>query len=176
MPANPIITVFGATGHTGCFVVAELLARGLTPVLSGRDGARLDAQRNAHPGLQIRQASIDDPASLDRALAGASAVINCAGPFTKAGDGLVRAAVATGTHYVDSTGEQPFIRAIFESLAGANVLTVGESEGFAKQGGVIGFVMEKDQVRFEINTGAARQAGLKIDLRLLKLAKRVFNS
>jgi hypothetical protein len=68
------------------------------------------------------------------------------------------------------------LNAILGSLAGASVLTVGESEGFAKQGGIVGFVMEGDQVRFEINTAAARQAGLKIDLRLLKLAKRVFNS
>ncbi len=75
-----------------------------------------------------------------------------------------------------SKSEQENLGAILESLAGANVLTVGESEGFAKRGGVIGFVIEGDQVRFEINTGAARQAGLKLDLRLLKLAVRVFNS
>ena len=35
--------VYGATGHTGRFVVAELLERGFTPVLSGRDGARLES-------------------------------------------------------------------------------------------------------------------------------------
>lgn len=75
-----------------------------------------------------------------------------------------------------ANSEKEKVPAIIESLAGANVLTVGESEGFAKQGGMIGFVMENDLVRFEINTGATRQAGLKIDLRLLKLAKRVFNS
>lgn len=75
-----------------------------------------------------------------------------------------------------ANSERDNVGAILESLAGANVLTVGESEGFAKRGGVIGFVVEGNQVRFEINTGAARQAGLKLDLRLLKLAVRVFNS
>lgn len=75
-----------------------------------------------------------------------------------------------------SKSEREKLGAILETLAAANVLTVGESEGFAKSGGVIGFVIEGDQVRFEINTGAARQAGLKLDLRLLKLAVRVFNS
>ena len=75
-----------------------------------------------------------------------------------------------------ANSERDNVGAILDSLAGANVLTVGESEGFAKRGGVIGFVIERDQVRFEINTGAARQAGLKLDLRLLKLAVRVFNS
>lgn len=66
--------------------------------------------------------------------------------------------------------------AILSSLSGANILTVGESEGFARQGGVIGFVMEGDKVRFEINTGAARRAGLSIKLQLSRLAVRVFNS
>ncbi len=72
--------------------------------------------------------------------------------------------------------EQANLSAIIESLGTANILTVGESEGFAKQGGMIGFVMDGDKVRFEINTAAARRAGLGIDLRLLKLAVRVFNS
>ena len=40
--------------------------------------------------------------------------MNCAGPFTLAGDALVRAAIATRTHYVDSTGEQSFIRMVFD--------------------------------------------------------------
>jgi hypothetical protein len=60
--------------------------------------------------------------------------------------------------------------AILGSLAGANILTVGESEGFARQGGVIGFVMDGDKVRFQINTGAAQRAGLTIKVQLLKLA------
>jgi len=75
-----------------------------------------------------------------------------------------------------SKSEQGNLDRLFDSLGSANILTVGDSEGFAKQGGMIGFVMEGDQVRFEINTGSARRAGLKIDLRLLKLALRVFNS
>ncbi|MEA3212606.1 MAG: hypothetical protein QOE70_5663 [Chthoniobacter sp.] len=62
------------------------------------------------------------------------------------------------------------------SLAGMNVLTVGESDGFAKQGGIIGFVIEGDKVRFEINTGAATRAGININSRLLKLAIRTFSS
>lgn len=72
--------------------------------------------------------------------------------------------------------EQANNDAILASLEGVNVLTVGESEGFAKQGGMIGFVIVDDKVRFEINTAAARRAGIGIDLRLLKLAVRVFSS
>jgi hypothetical protein len=73
-----------------------------------------------------------------------------------------------------SKSERGNIGTILEGLVGANILTVGESDGFAKQGGAIGFVLVGDKVRFEINAGAARRAGLNIDLQLLKLAVRVF--
>lgn len=49
-------------------------------------------------------------------------------------------------------------------------LTVGESEGFAAEGGVINFFTEDRKLRFEINPEAARSAGLKISSRLLRLA------
>ena len=50
------------------------------------------------------------------------------------------------------------------------VLTVGETDDFIKQGGIIGFRVEKDKVRFEINVEAADRAKLKISSRLLLLA------
>lgn len=37
MTSNRVLTVYGAYGHTGRFVVAELRKRGWTPILSGRD-------------------------------------------------------------------------------------------------------------------------------------------
>ncbi len=52
---------------------------GYVLLLLGRDPGRLRAE----PGSQARQASADDLASLDRALDGAAAVINCAGPFAR---------------------------------------------------------------------------------------------
>lgn len=78
------VAVFGAYGHTGRFVVAELRDRGYVPLPSGRDTDKLKALTVSHPGLDTRRASADDPASLDRALSGAAAVINCAGPFANA--------------------------------------------------------------------------------------------
>ena len=52
-------------------------------------------------------------------------------------------------------------------------LTVGDTAGFARQGGVINFVVKDEMVRFEINLDAATQAGLKISSKLLKLASIV---
>lgn len=75
-----------------------------------------------------------------------------------------------------SKSERGNVGAILSSLEGTNVLTVGDMDGFAKQGGVIGFTMDGDKVRFEINEGAARRAGLELSSRLLKLASRIYKS
>ncbi len=112
------IVLYGATGYTGRLVAAELARRGLDHVLSGRNAEAL-ARLADELGAPAQAAPLDDEAALRRLLTDAAVVINCAGPFTLAGDALVRAAVDTGTHYVDSTGEQPFIRMIFERHAGA---------------------------------------------------------
>ncbi|MFC4913777.1 saccharopine dehydrogenase family protein [Actinomadura gamaensis] len=99
------VAVFGAYGHTGRFVVAELLARGFVPVLVGRDQAKLDALAAEHPGLAARQGAADDAASLDRALSGADAVINAAGPFAGTGGPVTEAALRAGIPYVDVAAE-----------------------------------------------------------------------
>lgn len=99
------VAVFGAYGHTGRFVLAELRSRGLVPVASGRDAGRLAALAASHPGLRIRPAAVDDPSSLDRALAGAAAVINCAGPFATTAAPVIEAALRAGIPYVDVAAE-----------------------------------------------------------------------
>jgi Saccharopine dehydrogenase NADP binding domain len=102
---NQFITVFGAYGHTGRFVVAELSRRGIPTIVSGRDGDKLAAVAKAHPESEIRVATIGDPTSLDHALADAGAVINCAGPFGETAPALIEAALRAGIHYLDVTGE-----------------------------------------------------------------------
>ncbi|MFI9150244.1 saccharopine dehydrogenase family protein [Streptomyces sp. NPDC053367] len=104
MAAGQSVTVFGAYGHTGRFVVAELRGRGFVPVLAGRDADKLHALA-AESGHEARPASADDPASLDRALAGSSAVINCAGPFASTAAPVVEAALRAGIPYVDVAAE-----------------------------------------------------------------------
>jgi hypothetical protein len=119
MIQNRIVTVFGAYGHTGRFVVSELRKRGFTPILSGRDAAKLKEVGNAHAGSEIRVASVDDPASLDRALSGAVAVINCAGPFIDTAGPVIDAALRASIHYLDVAAEQAAVLAVFERFASA---------------------------------------------------------
>ncbi|MFJ4538695.1 saccharopine dehydrogenase family protein [Streptomyces tibetensis] len=99
------VTVFGAYGHTGRFVVAQLRERGFVPVLSGRDAGKLRALAASGPGLEVRPASVDDPASLERALDGVDAVINCAGPFAVTAAPVIEAALRAGIPYVDVAAE-----------------------------------------------------------------------
>lgn len=70
-----------------------------------------------------------------------------------------------------SSSEKGRMPTILHALDGASVLTVGEMEGFLQLGGMIGFVVENDKVRFEINEDAARRNGLRISSKLLTLAK-----
>ena len=119
MIQNRIVTVFGAYGHTGRFVVSELFKRGFTPILSGRDAAKLKEAGNAHPGSEVRVATMDDSASLDRALYGAVAVINCAGPFIDTAAQVIDAALRASVHYLDVAAEQAAVLAVFERFAGA---------------------------------------------------------
>jgi hypothetical protein len=72
-----------------------------------------------------------------------------------------------------SSSERNRVRPVLKSLNGASVLTVGETEGFAQQGGMINFTLEVNRVHFEINVDAAERAGLKISSKLLSLAKIV---
>ncbi|WP_354700345.1 hypothetical protein DSM112329_00614 [Paraconexibacter sp. AEG42_29] len=114
-PSTRPIAVYGATGYTGDLVVAELRRRGLDVVLSGRRPDALAAVAAKHgldPGAAVRAAAADDLPALTAAFAGCGAVIACAGPFGQHGHGVVQAAVAAGAHYVDTTGEQPFIKAV----------------------------------------------------------------
>jgi short subunit dehydrogenase-like uncharacterized protein len=108
------IAVFGASGHTGRFVVAQLLRRGFAPVAIGRNSAKMAEAGFQKSDVPIRTASIDEEASLDRSLAGAAAVINCAGPFLDTADPLAAAALRARIHYLDVTAEQPSTQAIFD--------------------------------------------------------------
>lgn len=69
--------------------------------------------------------------------------------------------------------EKKQVLADLAALKGSPILTVGESERFAEEGGMIGFYMEENKIRFDINLGAAEGANLKISAKLLMLAKAV---
>jgi len=74
--------------------------------------------------------------------------------------------------YVDASrrGDENEVLATFGKRS---VLTVSDTDGFAKRGGVANFVTVDDKIRFVINKKAADAAGLKISSRLLRIAQVV---
>ena len=79
-----------------------------------------------------------------------------------------------GCHLVFiSKSEKAHLTDIFDSLGSASVVTVSETENFARRGGIINFYLDGNKVRFEINADAAQRKGIKISSQLLKLGKVV---
>jgi len=120
MISNRAVTVFAAYGHTGRFVVAELRQRGWTPILAGRDPAKLKALGDLYPGSEVRVATVEDRESLDRAVSGVAAVINCAGPFLDTAPAVIDAALRARIHYLDVAAEQAAVLATFKEFADAS--------------------------------------------------------
>jgi hypothetical protein len=60
---------------------------------------------------------------------------------------------------------------LFDAAAAASVLSIGEGEEFASHGGVIGLIIDNRKVRFDIDTSAARSAGLFVSSKLLALTR-----
>jgi short subunit dehydrogenase-like uncharacterized protein len=123
-PTNQPILVYGSCGHTGRFIVAELIDRGFTPVLSGRDAIKLHEAGAAHPGLKFRVAAVEDSAALDRAMNGVAAVINAAGPFATTAAPVIDAALRARIPYLDVAAEPDVVSATFAQNA-ARALQVG---------------------------------------------------
>ncbi len=106
--------IYGATGYTGRLVAREAVRRGERPVLAGRQAAAVEALAR-ELGLPFRVAALDDPAALERALAGpprVAAVLHCAGPFVVTSAPMVAACLKAGVHYLDITGELTVFEAV----------------------------------------------------------------
>jgi short subunit dehydrogenase-like uncharacterized protein len=101
--SDPLL-VYGANGYTGKLVVAEALARGLRPIVSGRNPDSLRSVA-APAGLEIRVADLVDGGGLDVALRGVKVALNCAGPFGATTQPLLDACLRMGAHYLDISGE-----------------------------------------------------------------------
>jgi hypothetical protein len=72
-----------------------------------------------------------------------------------------------------SASEAHTLPRVLAALGGRGILTVGDRPEFVDDGTVIGFRVEGDRVRFDINADAADRAGLRVSSQLLKLANRV---
>jgi len=98
------LVVYGSYGYTGSLITEALVDRGYAPLLAGRDRDRLSDQA-IRAGCEFEVVALDEPQVLDMVLEDATAVLHCAGPFTRTAAPMVEACLRTGTHYLDITGE-----------------------------------------------------------------------
>ncbi len=124
-PRSWTLGVLGASGYTGRLVVAEGVRRGHDVVALGRDPGRVRSRLEAD-GIDvdrdlegIRTADVGDRDGLRASLEGLDVLLTTVGPFDQLGRDVLDAAIDTGTHYVDVTGEQPFIRWAYEERGDA---------------------------------------------------------
>jgi short subunit dehydrogenase-like uncharacterized protein len=108
------IVVFGATGYTGRLVCEALVARGAEPVLAGRNAPALGALAQQLGGLDTAVADVADDDSVRALVTRGDVLVSTVGPFVRWGEPAVKAAIAAGASYIDSTGEGEFIRAVFD--------------------------------------------------------------
>jgi short subunit dehydrogenase-like uncharacterized protein len=110
------IVVFGATGYTGRLVAERLVAAGARPVLAARNPDRLAPSL---AGLEtVRADAMRQNTVFALVESPGDVLVSTVGPFMKWGGPAVRAAVAGGCTYLDSTGEPEFIRTVFREMDG----------------------------------------------------------
>ena len=114
------LAILGVTGFTGGLVLAEARRAGLELRLVGRRREALEEL--AAPGEAIHVADARDGGALCTAFEGATVVASCAGPFLELGLAPVEAAVGVGAHYLDTTGEQAFVRLVHDRIESGTVV------------------------------------------------------
>lgn len=106
------IAVLGATGFTGRLIAEQLRTQDRPLLLAGRNPEKLRALAERIGGAETMVVDVADASALDTLARRSQVLINCVGPFIDHGEPVVRAAIAAGAHYLDTTGEQPFLKAM----------------------------------------------------------------
>ena len=111
------IVIYGATGFTGQLCVKYFQSQGLEIkwAIAGRNLEKLQTvSKNLAPDIEILVADSDDEAGLNDICSRSKVVLSTAGPFHRYGSKLVKACVENGSHYVDITGENFWVKGLIE--------------------------------------------------------------
>lgn len=127
------VVLYGATGYTGRLVAHDLADQGASFAIAGRSRERLEQVADgleAEPEIIV--ASVNEPDALAAMADRAGTLASAAGPFNRIGKPVLGAALKTGTHFVDTTGEQAYLRWAAEQDARAKEagVTVVNAAGF----------------------------------------------
>src|SRR2546428_4927412 len=109
------IVLFGAPGYTGGLVADGLGEGGARPVLAARSAGKLEQMAEELGGLETQTADVARPETVRALVEQGDVLVTTVGPFHRFGDPAVDAAIeGRAAVYIDSTGESPFIRRVFE--------------------------------------------------------------
>ncbi|HTT52720.1 MAG TPA: DUF5938 domain-containing protein [Streptosporangiaceae bacterium] len=113
MSTDKPVVVYGASGYTGRLICEYLREFNVPFIAAGRDKARIAEALDKVPGIDTVPHEIVEVAHqaepLTELLSGARVVCNTVGPFAQYGGEVVQACLATGCHYLDTTGEQDWL-------------------------------------------------------------------
>jgi short subunit dehydrogenase-like uncharacterized protein len=96
--------IYGATDYTGRMAAEHAKAARTPLVLAGRSEESL-SRLAAELGIEYRVFGLDDTVAVDKGLADISVLLNCAGPFLRTAEALMRASLRNGVHYLDTAAE-----------------------------------------------------------------------
>ena len=142
------LVVFGATGVTGRRAAAYLCERadelGRAWAAAGRDPGKVRRilAEDGHAAPAVIAADVEDGRSLRRMAASAKTVVNLVGPYSRYGEAVIEACVGARTHYVDASGEIPFVRRMIDRFdapsreAGIKIVQVSGFESLPADVGV----------------------------------------
>lgn len=116
------VILYGATGFVGRQTVAYFanyqgLPKSFRWAVAGRSADKLHKVLKdcAVEGAGVVVAEAHDADAMDALAKSAKVVLSTAGPFALYGTTLVDACVRNGTHYVDITGETPWVRGLIDN-------------------------------------------------------------
>ncbi|RCI16181.1 hypothetical protein L249_2207 [Ophiocordyceps polyrhachis-furcata BCC 54312] len=118
------LVILGASGYTGRLTaehVAAHLPSSTKWALAGRSKAKLQAVADECSRLsptmskpELETVNVDDEGQINALVRKTSLVITTVGPYFRFGEGVVRACAQAGTHYLDCTGEIPWVASMIK--------------------------------------------------------------
>ena len=96
--------IYGANGYTGELIAREAINQGLKPILAGRNQSAIEKLAN-ELDLSFRVFDLSFEKQIVEELQSVYSVIHCAGPFSATAEPMMKACIASKTHYTDITGE-----------------------------------------------------------------------
>jgi short subunit dehydrogenase-like uncharacterized protein len=107
------VVIYGASGYTGKLIAWHLAEHGIPFIAAGRSQERLEQQMagiEELKGHDYQCVAVDHNEDAIRdLLKGKKIVYNVVGPFMQLAEPVVKAALDSGCHYLDTTGEQDWM-------------------------------------------------------------------